>query len=132
VAGFLLLYVLAGLRRWRRYTLRFRQESTRIEVWLVRIEHLAVAHPALAVELARAQRLIKGYGETYERGLASFTRLCAELGRLAACPDGAARMARLQEAALADEDGRALARELATVPGAPCAREALRRLPPLP
>jgi indolepyruvate ferredoxin oxidoreductase beta subunit len=132
VAGFLLLYSLAGLRRFRRQTLRFRQESARIAIWLERIEHLAVCDHALAVELARAQRLIKGYGETCARGLRRFTRVCAELGRLSACPDGAARMARLQEAALADEEGRALARELAAVPGAAWPREAPRRLPPLP
>jgi indolepyruvate ferredoxin oxidoreductase, beta subunit len=132
VAGFLLLYALAGLRGWRRHTLRFRQETRRIEIWLARIEHLAVAHPALAVELARAQRLIKGYGETYERGMRSFTRLCAELGRLAACADGAERMARLLEAALADEEGRTLARELAAVPGAACPAALPGRLEPLP
>src|SRR6202007_1086213 len=64
VHGFLLLYVLGGLRRWRRGTLRYVEENGRIEAWLGRIEQLAPAHYDLAVELARAQRLIKGYGET--------------------------------------------------------------------
>jgi indolepyruvate ferredoxin oxidoreductase beta subunit len=132
ISGFLLLYALAELRRWRRATLRFREENARIERWLGRIEQLAGPHHALAVELARAQRLIKGYGETYERGLRSFIVVVAQLGRLAACPDGALRMARLQEAALADEEGMTLAREVAALPGAAIARERPQRLPPLP
>jgi indolepyruvate ferredoxin oxidoreductase beta subunit len=113
VAGFLFLHALGGLRRWRRGTLRFREENTRIEDWLARIERLAPAHYDLAVELARAQRLIKGYGETHERGWRNFSALLCRLDALAGRSDGAAMMARLHEAALADEEGLALARELA-------------------
>jgi len=119
VSGFLLLYVLAGLRRWRRRTLRFRQEDERIVAWLGRIEQLAAANHGLAVELARAQRLVKGYGETHERGLARLGTLVAQVNALAARPDGAAILARLQEAALADEEGTALARELAACSASP-------------
>jgi indolepyruvate ferredoxin oxidoreductase beta subunit len=77
------------------------------------------------VELARAQRLIKGYGETHERGWHSFTALVAQLNVLAVRADGAAVLARLQEAALADEEGTALTKELAAI-GAPTA---LRDIP---
>jgi indolepyruvate ferredoxin oxidoreductase, beta subunit len=115
VSGFLLLHVLGGLRRWRRGTLRYRQENARIEDWLARIERLAPAHYPLAVELARAQRLIKGYGETHERGWSNFGKLLSRLDELAARPDGASFLARLHEAALADEEGAALARELAAL-----------------
>jgi indolepyruvate ferredoxin oxidoreductase beta subunit len=116
VCGFLLLHALGGLKRWRRGTLRYTEENGRIEAWLGRIERLAPAHYDLAVELARAQRLIKGYGETHERGWKSFTTLLSRLETLAARADGAAVLARLHEAALADEDGEALARELDGVP----------------
>src|SRR5579885_693165 len=115
VSGFLLLHALAGLRRWRRGTYRYVEESARIEDWLAHIERLVPAHYALAVELARAQRLIKGYGETHERGWRNYSALLARLEQLAARPDGASVMARLHEAALADEEGQALARELATL-----------------
>jgi indolepyruvate ferredoxin oxidoreductase, beta subunit len=115
VGGFLLLYTLAGLKRWRRGTLRYREENARIEDWLGRIERLAPTHHALAVELARAQRLIKGYGETYERGWKNFSILTSRLDGLAARADGAAVMARLHEAALADEEGEALAQQLAAL-----------------
>jgi indolepyruvate ferredoxin oxidoreductase, beta subunit len=115
--GFLLLYAVAGLKRWRRRTLRYREEHARIEAWLARIERQAASDYPLAVELARAQRLIKGYGETHERGWRNFCALVGELERLAARADGAAVLARLQEAALADEEGQTLAREIAALAG---------------
>ena len=115
VSGFLLLYAVAGLKRWRRGTLRYQEENARIEAWLAAIERQAVSGYALAVELARAQRLIKGYGETHERGWRNFCTLVDQLGRLAGRADGAAILSRLQEAALADEEGEALAREIAAL-----------------
>lgn len=115
IGGFLLLHAIGGMRRWRRGTLRYEQENARIEEWLARIGGLAAGNYSLAVELARAQRLIKGYGETHERGWRSFSALVGQLDALAARADGAAVLARLQEAALADEEGTALARELAAV-----------------
>ena len=115
VSGFLLLHALGGLRRWRRRTHRYVEENSRIEDWLGRIERLAPGHPDLAVELARAQRLVKGYGETHERGWKSFTALLARVEALATRADGAAVLARLHEAALADEEGKTLAKELAAL-----------------
>src|SRR6185437_11382611 len=117
VCGFLLLRGVAGLRRFRRGTLRFREEDGRIEAWLAAIERHAATHYALAVELARSQRLLKGYGETYERGWRNFCALTQLLELLATRSDGAVLMSRLQEAALADEEGMALAREIASVAG---------------
>jgi indolepyruvate ferredoxin oxidoreductase, beta subunit len=113
--GFLMLHVLGGMKRWRRGSLRYAQENARIEQWLGRIEGLAVRNYALAVELARAQRLVKGYGETHERGWRSFCALVAQLDVLATRPDGAMVLAQLQTAALADEEGAALAKELAAI-----------------
>jgi len=115
--GFLLLYLLGGARRWRRGTLRFQEENARIEAWLARLAMLAPSDYALAVELAKAQRLIKGYGDTHERGWRSFCTLVEQLERLRTRTDGAQRLARLQEAALADEEGTALAREVAALAG---------------
>jgi indolepyruvate ferredoxin oxidoreductase, beta subunit len=122
--GFLLLYAVSALKPWRRGTLRYREENARIEAWLAALERQAAAGYGLAVELARAQRLIKGYGETHERGWRNFCTLTGELGRLAARADGAAILSRLQEAALADEEGEALAREIAALGAAPVSREA--------
>jgi indolepyruvate ferredoxin oxidoreductase beta subunit len=115
ISGFLMLYALGGMKRWRRGTLRYQEENARIEDWLARIERLAGKDYALAVELARAQRLIKGYGETHERGWRNYMRIVEQLDKLATRSDGAAVLARLQEAALADEEGKMLAAQLATV-----------------
>ena len=113
--GFLQLHAVAGLRRWRRATLRYQEENARIEQWLDRIESLSVNHYSLAVEVARAQRLVKGYGETHERGWRSFTTLMAQLDALASRSDGAALLASLHEAALKDEDGTALRQEVSAL-----------------
>ena len=127
VSGFLLLHTLGGLKRWRRGTLRYREENERIEDWLRRIEALAATNYALAVELAKAQRLVKGYGDTHARGWKNFAALVAKLDELAARPDGAAVFARLQVAALADEEGKTLARELAEISSVATVKAALER-----
>jgi indolepyruvate ferredoxin oxidoreductase beta subunit len=113
VGGFLMLHALGGCKRWRRSTLRFKQENARIEGWLGRIEQFAAHHYSLAVQLARAQNLVKGYGATHERGWRNFSLLVEQLEFLASRSDGAALLSRLQDAALADEEGQALAREIA-------------------
>ena len=122
IGGFLMLHTLGGFKRWRRSTLRFHEENARIEEWLGRIEELAVNHYSLAVELARAQRLVKGYGETHERGWRNFKALVSQLELLATRSDGAALLSRLQEAALADEEGQALAREIMSLESAAASR----------
>jgi indolepyruvate ferredoxin oxidoreductase beta subunit len=110
--GFLLLYLLGGLKRWRRGTLRFHEENARIEAWLARIQSVAAGNYLVAVELAKAQRLVKGYGETHERGWRNFSTLLEQVDLLAARSDGGTVLARLTEAALSDEEGVALRRAL--------------------
>jgi indolepyruvate ferredoxin oxidoreductase, beta subunit len=107
LSGFLPLYFLAALRRWRRATLRYRIEQERIAAWLGRIR-ASVGNYDLAVEIAECQRLIKGYGDTHERGLRSYDAIMRVVDRDGARPDIAARVRRLRSAALADENGQAL------------------------
>jgi indolepyruvate ferredoxin oxidoreductase, beta subunit len=127
VTGFLMLHTLGGLRRWRRGTLRYQEENARIEQWLRRTEGLVAINYPLAVELARAQRLVKGYGETHERGWRNFCALVDRIDELAQRKDGAEVLARLQAAALADEEGEALARELAQISSVAVVKAALER-----
>ncbi len=115
LSGYLLLYAIAALRPLRLRSLRFALEQERIAQWLARIQRLAGADPALALEVARAQRLVKGYGDTHARGWASFERLMATLPRLEAGADGGPRLRNLADAALADDSGAALERELAAL-----------------
>jgi indolepyruvate ferredoxin oxidoreductase beta subunit len=112
ITGFLTLRMLARLKHWRRGTLRYQVENARIETWLADIERVAQHNYELAIEVARAQRLIKGYGDTHERGWRSFSSLMSQLERLQDRADGAVLLARFQDAALTDEEGSTLAREL--------------------
>ncbi|HEY2809569.1 MAG TPA: indolepyruvate oxidoreductase subunit beta family protein [Steroidobacteraceae bacterium] len=123
VSGFLLLYGLSGLRRWRRGTLRYYEENARIVAWLACIGSTAAVNYPLAVELARAQRLVKGYGETYEHGWRSFQLLLQQVPVLEPRSDGGAQLALLAEAALADEEGLALRGALLALHAAAPARQ---------
>jgi indolepyruvate ferredoxin oxidoreductase beta subunit len=113
VGGFIALYLLAGLRRWRRGTLRYAHEQARIDAWLGRIRDNAASYE-LAVEIAECQRLVKGYSDTHERGLRNFAALMKFIDdEKQSRPDFAsaelaAAVRRLRSAALADEDGRQL------------------------
>lgn len=111
--GYLMLYAIAALRPLRPRSLRFQQEHERIAGWLAEIRRLAPAQPALAMEVARTQRLVKGYGDTHARGWRNFQRLLAAVPRLETDPAGARRLGELAQAALADESGQALDRMLA-------------------
>ena len=62
----------------------------------------------LAVEVAECQRLVKGYGDTHERGWRNFTRIMRYIDAGSTPGELAARVRRLRAAALADEDGREL------------------------
>jgi indolepyruvate ferredoxin oxidoreductase beta subunit len=115
IRGYLLLYTIAALRPLRPRSLRFQVEQLRISGWLASIENLAPTHPALALEVARSQRLVKGYGDTHERGWRSYQRVMAKLPQLQARPDGARKLQALSQAALADDSGKALDQMLATV-----------------
>jgi len=112
LGGFLLQRTVAAMRRWRRATTRYAAENAAIEAWLARIEATAATHPELAVEIARCQRLVKGYSETHARGVRNFETV------MAAVQKGGANLApatlrELREAALADEHGHALHSTLA-------------------
>jgi indolepyruvate ferredoxin oxidoreductase beta subunit len=105
VHGYLLLSAIAGLRRWRRATLRFRVENERIENWLRAVEQ--APSTALALEIVRCQRLIKGYGETHERGWRNF-ELISSAWQKAGREMAPATLRELIDAALADEEGKRL------------------------
>jgi len=111
--GFLQLYWLAGLRRWRSKTLRFKREQRRIENWLGQVKEIAHADYALALEVAECPRLVKGYGDTYVLGSSNFERLMQAIPRLLQMVDPAARLMNLREAALADDTGKKLENMLA-------------------
>ena len=115
VAGFLLMRSLAWLRPWRPYSYRYRLEQQHIEAWLGRIAEAAGRDLQLAVEIAECASLVKGYGETHRRGMASFLTLMDALvdnPPTADPKEQAAAIARARAAALADPGGKALSSTL--------------------
>lgn len=110
--GFMMLYLLARLRRFRRGTYRFAVEMERIDSWLASALNAARSNPALALEVIRCQRLVKGYGDTHSRGLHNFAIIMRLLPMLATRGEGAETVLRLREAALKDDEGRVLAKAI--------------------
>jgi len=110
--GFLQLYVMAALRPMRRRALRFRQEHERIQLWLEQVVALAPEDYDLALAVAGAPRLVKGYGETRERGNHSYDLVMAAIPALRRSAGAADRFRQLCQAALADDTGHTLSAAL--------------------
>jgi indolepyruvate ferredoxin oxidoreductase beta subunit len=77
VSGFLRVWLLARLKPLRRISYRAREEHARIARWLEAVRACAALDPALAVEMARAGQLVKGYGDVRRRMLAVHEQLVA-------------------------------------------------------
>ncbi len=106
--GFLMLNMLASLRFMRRKSYRYGLEQQRITDWLDRIEGVVEEDYPLSCELAKLQRLIKGYGDTHARGVRNFDDIMGVFEVVRAMPDAAGGLRDLRDAALKDEDGIAL------------------------
>ena len=113
IGGYLLLRAVASLRRWRRGTLRYQTERAQIDGWLGTVAEIARVDYELALQLAECQRLVRGYGDTYQRGLENFERILASARALAGKANAAQVLARLLRAAQADDHGEAIGHELA-------------------
>lgn len=108
LGSFLMLYVLGGLRGYRRRTLRHRHEQDHLIHWLAVCRQAAVNDYDLAVELLRSRRLVKGYSDTHARSLSKFDKVLLGATLVQGRQDAAKWVARLREAALQDEQGEAL------------------------
>ena len=120
ITGYLRFLMLAKLRRLRPFGIRYAQEQEQIESWLGLIVEAARLSPDLALDIAECARLIKGYGDTYARGLANYRDIETRLIRPALA--GHIPLARAADAvtsartaALVDPDGESLAKCLAEI-----------------
>ena len=113
VGWFMVLWLVAKFRKFRRSTIRYAEEQHRIEAWLTLAAELANHDNGLAIEWIGCQRLIKGYGETFERGVRNFARVEAALLALPAAARTRQWLAQACAAALADEQSDELTRFLA-------------------
>lgn len=105
IPGFLQLYAVASLKPWRRKSLRYSAEQDHLDGWLAQVAATAAKDYALALELVECRNLVKGYGDTHERGRTSYGRIVGLLGAVSALPKPAETLAQLRAAALADESG---------------------------
>ena len=98
-SGFLLLYLVSRLRFTRRTTLRYKRQRVLINEWLDRVTAAACDDYDYGMSIARSIEMVKGYGDTYDRGLSRY-RAVVNGGDAATVRD-------LHRAALADEKGEA-------------------------
>jgi indolepyruvate ferredoxin oxidoreductase beta subunit len=104
ITGFLLLYLLAKFTRFRRGTYRFSKQQKLIGDWLDRISAAAGEDYEYAVSIARCIEIVKGYGDTYERGLTRYRAIIETVDR-SGSTNRADIVCKLQRAALTDEKG---------------------------
>ena len=102
---FTTLYVVGGLRRFRRSLYRHSIEKAHLEGLIDRVRMTRQENYDLAVEIIRCQRLIKGYSDTHMRGLSKFSRVLEAIDLIRDRDDAADWARRLREAALRDVDG---------------------------
>jgi indolepyruvate ferredoxin oxidoreductase beta subunit len=77
ISGFSLLCLLRSLRAFRPRSWRYAKEQEAIAQWLAALSRAAPLDRALAHELALGGNVVKGYGETNERGHRNLQRLLA-------------------------------------------------------
>lgn len=118
ISWFLSLNLVAALRPARRRLLRHVREMSHVEAWLALATRIIAQDYPLAVEVLACRRLVKGYSDTHARGESKFDRVLAAAPALVGKPDSAGWLRRLRSAALADEQGEALAGALMTLEGA--------------
>lgn len=115
IVGFGMLYGIATLKPARRRLLRHEVEMNHMEQWLETALSVRDINYDLAVEVLKCRRLIKGYSDTHERGLSKYRRVMDGLPVIRHREDAADWLRRLREAALLDEEGKALDGALKTI-----------------
>ncbi len=115
VTGYTMLSTMARMRPLRPRSLRFVREQAAIEEWIDQALRAAAIDADLGREIVECQRVLKGYGATYEHGGDSFGKLMSAAHALVGSPGAVTSLAGLRDAALADEDGARLDAKLATM-----------------
>jgi indolepyruvate ferredoxin oxidoreductase beta subunit len=103
------------LKPLRPRSLRYGVEQKHLEEWVATILRTAAGNYDLAVEVAAARNVVKGYGDTHERGRARYETLIGLLPALIDRADGAVQLAALRKAANADDTGDTLRAAIAAM-----------------
>ena len=72
ITGFLMLRTIAGMKRWRRGTYRFAVQQELISDWMKRVRAALESNYDSALHIAQSIESVRGYGDTYERGLGRY------------------------------------------------------------
>jgi indolepyruvate ferredoxin oxidoreductase beta subunit len=112
LSGFLLLYCVASLKRFRRGSLRHDREMRFVTEWLEIVRRAIGIDASLAIECVSLRNLVKGYGETCERGHSKYREICAFMSEEPYNPSAATHLRALIAAAEKDENGAALRAEM--------------------
>jgi len=75
------LKIEAGLKRWRRYSVRYAKERLWVERWLHMIDRSLTKQPAAATEIVQTATMIQGYGDVYRQGLADWNAIIDGLAK---------------------------------------------------
>ena len=118
--GILRLKMGAGLRRWRRYSVRYAKERVWVERWLHMIDRSLTRQPAAASEIVQTATMILGYGDVYRQGMADWNAIIDGLAKptfdgALALHDLAGAVSEARAAALPDPRQAALKRKIAEI-----------------
>lgn len=118
--GILRLKLEAGLRRWRRYSVRYAKERIWVERWLHMIDRSLTRQPGAASVIVQTASMIEDHGDIYRQGMADWNAIIDGLVKptfdgVLALPDLAGAVAEARAAALPDPRQAALKRKIAEI-----------------
>jgi hypothetical protein len=110
----------AWLRRWRMFSIRYRQECAWVERWLHMINRSLARQPNAASAILETATMIQGHGDAYRQGLADWHAIIDGLAKptfdgVLPLADLAAAVAEARDAARPDPRQAALKRTIAQI-----------------
>ena len=115
IAGFLLFHALSKLKVLRRGTYRYKKQQSFISGWLDRVTAATCDDYEYGLAVARCIEIVKGYGDTYERGMSRYLEI---VDPQKGAKNGSA-VRKLHRAVLADEKGDLFRESLSSIGVAP-------------
>ncbi len=118
--GIFRLKIEAGLRRWRRFSVRYAKERMWVERWLHMIDRSLTKQPAAASEIVQTATMVQGYGDRYRQGMADWHAIIDGLAKptfdgALPLPDLAGALAEARAAAMPDPRQTALKHKIAEI-----------------
>jgi hypothetical protein len=110
----------AGLRRWRRLSVRYAKERSWVERWLHMIDRSLTKQPKSASAIVQTADMVRGYGDVYRQGLADWHAIIDGLAKptfdgVLPLADLAGAVAEARAAAMPDPRQVALKRTIAEI-----------------